>query len=119
MAIADNERFGQSHRQTHSESQMINSETMENKDPAINQHQDDTVNNVNHDYSDQDQEDEKSSEQDDNDTEDPYFQKNAEIAQDLDDDLENKNTSESNNYDSEDSDPDFDQKDTSDLQSDT
>ncbi|MDA6069943.1 hypothetical protein NJT12_09975 [Flavobacterium sp. AC] len=92
MGIADNERFGQSQRQSQSESQMINSETMENKDPAINQHQDDSANNVNHEYSDQD--DKKSSDLEEDDNEDPYFQKNAEIAQDLDDDLENKNTSE-------------------------
>jgi hypothetical protein len=95
MAIDTNENYGHRNRHSQSESQIINSETMENKDPAINQHQDDQSNNVNHNYSNQGLNNKNSSEEEDhdeNDTDDPFFQKNAEIAQDIDDDLENKSS---------------------------
>jgi hypothetical protein len=120
MALADNEKYGHSGRQSQSESQAINSETMETKDPAINQHHDDSSDNVNHEYSDHDLNaaDSSEDEDDDNDTEDPYFQKNAEIARDRDDDLEDKNTSGRDDSDNDYTDPDFDQDDTSDLQND-
>ncbi|MDR7211054.1 hypothetical protein [Flavobacterium piscis] len=110
MAIEPNGNYGRDNRHSQSESQIINSETIENEDPAINQH--DSSDNVNHsNNSDTGLPVKNSSEeesQDDNDLKDPFFQKNADIAQDLDEDLKSAN-------DDEDSDLDFDQKDKSDL----
>jgi len=71
----------------------INSETMEKKDPAINQHQDDSsrYSHKSDDYESNGFSNSKdNSDENENDTSDPFFQKNAEIAQDLDDDLKEK-----------------------------
>lgn len=67
------------HAADHSASDSINSETMEKKDPAINQHQN---NSQRHKHTPEFERDEN-----ENDTSDPFFQKNAPIAQDLDEDL--------------------------------
>jgi len=67
------------HAADHSASDSINSETMERKDPAINQHENDSQR---HKHTPEFERDE-----DENDTSDPFFQKNASIAQDLDEDL--------------------------------
>lgn len=76
------------HRNSRSDNEGIISETMETKDPAINQHQDDssrTKYRTDTDTTlDSDREQEIS---DENDHIDPDFQKNADIAQDLDEDL--------------------------------
>jgi len=66
----------------------INSETMENKDPAINQHQNDSDRHT-HTSTHYESENSHSYQSDDqqNDPSDPFFQKNAPIAQDLDNDL--------------------------------
>lgn len=68
------------HAADHSASESINSETMEKKDPAINQHENDSQR---HKHTPEYYE----REENENDTSDPFFQKNAPIAQDLDEDL--------------------------------
>lgn len=75
------------HRNSRSDNEAINSETMENKDPAINQHQNDSSST--HRYSDDHNFDRDESDKDDD--FDPYFQKNSDIAQDLDEDLKKEN----------------------------
>jgi len=74
----------------HSASDSINSELMEKKDPAINQHENDSQRHKHtpdHYEEEENVSDSLSSEKEENDTSDPYFQKNASIAQDLDEDL--------------------------------
>jgi len=94
----------------HSASDAINSETMETKDPAINQHQNDSQRHKHtpdH-FEDEDEvSDSFSSEENENDTSDPYFQKNASIAQDLDEDLKDEDEDKDDDEDDED-DEDFD-----------
>ncbi len=68
------------HRNSRIDTEGITSETMENKDPAINQHQN-VPSNADK-YSNSDKKD-----ADKNDEKDPYFQKNSSIAKDLDEDL--------------------------------
>ncbi|MDP5199058.1 hypothetical protein [Flavobacterium sp. DG2-3] len=80
------------HAADHSASDSINSETMEKKDPAINQHEDSSQR---HKYSEDHFESDDNtvnhhSEENTNDTSDPFFQKNAPIAQDLDEELKNE-----------------------------
>ncbi|GGF22308.1 hypothetical protein [Flavobacterium limi] len=73
------------HAADHSASDSINSEIMEKKDPAINQHQDESHRHKHMpEYEDSD---DISANKKENDTSDPFFQKNAPIAQDLDEDL--------------------------------
>ncbi|KAF2342592.1 hypothetical protein [Flavobacterium tistrianum] len=72
------------HAADHSASDSINSETMEKKDPAINQHENESQR---HKHTPEFQE----REENENDTSDPFFQKNAPIAQDLDEDLKSDN----------------------------
>ncbi|QSW89267.1 hypothetical protein J0383_00280 [Flavobacterium endoglycinae] len=67
----------------------INSETMEKKDPAINQHQNESDRHSHIPHHDEDSISEHSDEKE-NDTSDPFFQKNASIAQDLDEDLKDE-----------------------------
>ncbi|MBS7231547.1 hypothetical protein KHA90_10985 [Flavobacterium psychroterrae] len=92
MIQASNEKYGHAGRISNREDESIHSETMETKDPAINQHR--TTGSDTEEYS-SDREDNferkntSDRNNDENDTEDPYFQKNAEIAKDLDDDLKN------------------------------
>ena len=72
----------------HSATDAINSQTVEKKDPAINQHWDESQR---HKYSEDHFEsdtDDNQSNSDENDTFDPYFQKNAPIAQDLDEEFD-------------------------------
>lgn len=78
------------HAADHSASDSINSETMEKKDPAINQHQNESQR---HKHTPEYQE----REENENDTSDPFFQKNAPIAQDLDEDLKGENDDEFDN----------------------
>ena len=68
------------HAADHSASDSINSETMEKKDPAINQHENESQR---HKHTPEFEEREEK----ENDTSDPFFQKNAPIAQDLDEEL--------------------------------
>jgi hypothetical protein len=73
-------------RNSRSDNEAINSETMENKDPAINKHQDDSSDDrytKDHTF-----ENDDSEKEDDFDT---YFQKNSDIAQDLDEELKKDN----------------------------
>jgi hypothetical protein len=78
------------HRNSRSDNEGIVSETMETKDPAINQHQNDSSDSsdyeTDHSYGDSD-----GKHLSENDDTDPYFQKNSDIAQDLDEDLKNDN----------------------------
>lgn len=74
------------HAADHAASDSINSETMEKKDPAINQHQNDSDRHKHMPDHYEDNEDVFNSHEE-NDTSDPFFQKNAPIAQDLDEDL--------------------------------
>jgi hypothetical protein len=75
------------HRNSRSDNEAINSETMETKDPAINQHQTDSSGDrYSKDYT--SDSDNKSDRDEDS---DPYFQKNSNIAQDLDEDLKKDN----------------------------
>lgn len=74
------------HRNSRSDNEGIISETMETKDPAINQHQTDSSGdryNTDHNFDDRESDKEENS--------DPYFQKNSDIAQDLDEDLKKDN----------------------------
>ena len=74
------------HRNSRSDNEAINSETMETKDPAINQHQTDSSDDrYSTDYT------SDSDNKSDKDDSDPYFQKNSNIAQDLDEDLKKDN----------------------------
>ncbi|WP_281233992.1 hypothetical protein [Flavobacterium gelatinilyticum] len=85
--------YDQEDRRYYAAEDPINSELMEKKDPAINQHEDTSDRTR---YRDEDSyestdkrdfEDENKHLNKDNDTSDPFFQKNAPIAQDLDDEL--------------------------------
>lgn len=74
------------HRNSRSDNEGIISETMETKDPAINQHQTDSSGdryNTDPNFDDRESDKEENS--------DPYFQKNSDIAQDLDEDLKKDN----------------------------
>ncbi|MBZ4041056.1 hypothetical protein [Flavobacterium hibisci] len=74
------------HRNSRSDNEGIISETMETKDPAINQHQTDSSGdryNTDHNFDDRESDKEENF--------DPYFQKNSDIAQDLDEDLKKDN----------------------------
>ncbi|WP_456314408.1 hypothetical protein [Pseudomonas shirazensis] len=78
------------HRNSRSDNEGIISETMETKDPAINQHE----NSSNSDRYDSDHsftENSDNKNEDQNEDIDPNFQKNSKIAQDLDEDLKNDN----------------------------
>lgn len=75
------------HRNSRSDNEAINSETMETKDPAINQHQTDSSGDR---YS-KDHTFDSNKESDKEEDFDPYFQKNSSIAQDLDEDLKKDN----------------------------
>lgn len=77
------------HRNSRSDNEAINSETMENKDPAINQHQNDS--STNNTYSKDHTLGRNNSDNEKEEDFDPYFQKNSDIAQDLDEDLKNDN----------------------------
>ncbi|WP_343697916.1 hypothetical protein [Flavobacterium sp.] len=82
------------HAADHSASESINSETMEKKDPAINQHENDSQRHKHTpEYHDR--------EENENDTDDPFFQKNAEIAQDLDEDLKSKDKDDDDDFDND------------------
>ncbi|WP_426485229.1 hypothetical protein [Flavobacterium sp. 2] len=77
----------------HSASDSINSETMEKNDPAINQHENDSQRHKHTpEYNER--------EENENDTSDPFFQKKAPIAQDLDEDLK-KEEEEDNDFDND------------------
>ncbi|WP_125721350.1 hypothetical protein [Flavobacterium ustbae] len=80
------------HAADHSASDSINSETMEKKDPAINQHQNESQR---HKHTPEYQE------RDENDTSDPFFQKNAPIAQDLDEDLKDDDDDDDDVFDND------------------
>jgi len=74
------------HRNSRSDNEGIISETMETKDPAINQHQTDSSGdryNTDHNFDDRESDKEENF--------DPYFQKNTDIAQYLDEDLKKDN----------------------------
>ncbi|WP_394772886.1 hypothetical protein [Flavobacterium sp.] len=90
MIQASNEKYGHAGRTSNRDDESIHSETMETKDPAINQHR---TTGSDEGYSEREDNFERKNTSDqnneENDTEDPYFQKNADIAQDLDDDLKN------------------------------
>ncbi|KAF2516959.1 hypothetical protein [Flavobacterium foetidum] len=77
MALENNRNYGRDDRNFNSGDPII-SETMETQDPAINQHKS-TGRSYDSDLNERDREN-----HDENDTSDPHFQKNAEIAQDLD-----------------------------------
>jgi hypothetical protein len=118
MAIDNNGNYGQENHNSQSESQAINSETMENKSPAINQHKDDSADNVNHEYSNHSLAKNQTEGESQGDDDINDFQKNAEIAQDLDDDLQDGNPFDSRNLDHEDHVyEDLDEKNKSDLKS--
>ncbi|WP_163397271.1 hypothetical protein [Flavobacterium fluviatile] len=77
------------HAADHSASDSINSEIMEKKDPAINQHQDESHRHKHMPEYYDDNDNVSADHKKENDTSDPFFQKNAPIAQDLDEDLKN------------------------------
>lgn len=82
----------------HSASDSINSELLEKKDPAVNQHENESHRHKHTpEYS--GNEDEGSTLRDENDTSDPYFQKNATIAQDLDEDLKDDDDDDEKDFD--------------------
>jgi hypothetical protein len=76
------------HRNSRSDTEGIISETMETKDPAINQHQNDSSHREEYQTDHYESADQNLNENDDT---DPYFQKNSDIAQDLDEDLKDDN----------------------------
>lgn len=78
-------------RKSRSDNESIKSETMETKDAAINQHQSSQPSD--RDQYNQIKDDTKSNKEmvDDNEDIDPNFQKNSSIAQDLDEELKDKN----------------------------
>lgn len=118
MIHDNNENYGQSGRNFQSENEEITSETIEKKDPAINQHHDDSLNRNQNSGNQYDIDRSQNEDADDNEETDPYFQKNAEIAQDLDNELKNDDDpddEEDLNEDLEDNDEDFDRSDRSDL----
>jgi hypothetical protein len=118
MIHENNENYGQSGRNFQSENEEITSETIEKKDPAINQHHDDSLNRNQNSGNQYDIDRSQNEDGDDNEETDPYFQKNAEIAQDLDNELKNDDDpddEEDLNEDLEDNDEDFDRSDRSDL----
>jgi len=118
MIHDNNENYGQSGRNFQSENEEITSETIEKKDPAINQHHDDSLNRNQNSGNQYDIDRSQNEDGDDNEETDPYFQKNAEIAQDLDNELKNDDDpddEEDLNEDLEDNDEDFDRSDRSDL----
>lgn len=73
------------HRNSRSDNEAINSETMENKDPAINQHQNNYESREPYTHNPEDQN------LDDNDDINPDFQKNSNRTIDAEKDLSNKN----------------------------
>lgn len=75
------------HAADHSASDSINSELMEKKDPAINQHEDESQRHKHMPEYYENEDEASTAHKDENDTSDPFFQKNASIAQDLDEDL--------------------------------
>ncbi|OCB73602.1 hypothetical protein B0A79_18675 [Flavobacterium piscis] len=118
MIHDNNENYGQNGRNFQSENEEITSETIEKKDPAINQHHDDSLNRNQNSGNQYDIDRSQNEDADDNEETDPYFQKNAEIAQDLDNELKNDNDpddEEDLDEDLEDNDEDFDRSDRSDL----
>lgn len=118
MIHDNNENYGQSGRNFQSENEEITSETIEKKDPAINQHHDDSLNRNQNSGNQYDIDRSQNEDGDDNEETDPYFQKNAEIAQDLDNELKNDDDpddEEDLDEDLEDNDEDFDRSDRSDL----
>lgn len=118
MIHDNNENYGQSGRNFQSENEEITSETIEKKDPAINQHHDDSLNRNQNSGNQYDIDRSQNEDAEDNEETDPYFQKNAEIAQDLDNELKNDDDpddEEDLNEDLEDNDEDFDRSDRSDL----
>jgi len=118
MIHDNNENYGQNGRNFQSENEEITSETIEKKDPAINQHHDDSLNRNQNSGNQYDIDRSQNEDADDNEETDPYFQKNAEIAQDLDNELKNDDDpddEEDLNEDLEDNDEDFDRSDRSDL----
>ena len=114
MIHDNNENYGQSGRNFQSENEEITSETIEKKDPAINQHHDDSLNRNQNSGNQYDIDRSQNEDGDDNKETDPYFQKNAEIAQDLDNELKNDEDP-NKEEDLEDNDEDFDRSDRSDL----
>jgi len=118
MIHDNNENYGQSGRNFQSENEEITSETIEKKDPAINQHHDDSLNRNQNSGNQYDIDRSQNEDGEDNEETDPYFQKNAEIAQDLDNEFKNDDDpddEEDLNEDLEDNDEDFDRSDRSDL----
>lgn len=118
MIHDNNENYGQSGRSFQSQNEEITSETIEKKDPAINQHHDDSLNRNQNSGNQYDIDRSQNEDGDDNEEADPYFQKNAEIAQDLDNELKNDDDpddEEDLDEDLEDNDEDFDRNDRSDL----
>ena len=118
MIHDNNENYGQGGRNFQSEKEEITSETIEKKDPAINQHHDDSLNRNQNSGNQYDIDRSQNEDAEDNEETDPYFQKNAEIAQDLDNELKNDDDpddEEDLNEDLEDNDEDFDRSDRSDL----
>lgn len=122
MIHDNNENYGQSGRNFQSENEEITSETIEKKDPAINQHHDDSLNRNQNSGNQYDIDRSQNEDAEDNEETDPYFQKNAEIAQDLDNEFKNdddpddeEDLNEDLNEDLEDNDEDFDRNDRSDL----
>ncbi|MBP1225476.1 hypothetical protein [Flavobacterium sp. 1355] len=79
------------HRNSRSDNEGIVSETMETKDPAINQHQNDSSGRRDYETDNSYENSDRKHLSENDDTDDPYFQKNSNIAQDLDEDLKNDN----------------------------
>jgi hypothetical protein len=112
--------INRNHRQNGSDNEII-SETMEKKDPAINQHQSGRSSHLDHSDADHNFDTEKSSQQgnNENDTNDPYFQKNAPIAQDLlGDDDNDPNRRTLDEYDANTDEPEDDELEDEDLDDD-
>jgi hypothetical protein len=108
--------INRNHGQNGSDNEII-SETMEKKDPAINQHQS-GGSGLSHSHTDHNLDTEKSSQQEnnENDTNDPYFQKNAPIAQDLlGDDDNDPNRRTLDEYDANTDEPEDDELEDEDL----
>ncbi|SHG31043.1 hypothetical protein [Flavobacterium defluvii] len=98
MARDNYDNYDQEDHAYYAADDSIHSETMEQKDPAINQHQD---NSNRHSYSSDHFERSSDNDSDENDTSDPYFQKNAPIAQDLDDELKGKESDSDDEFDND------------------
>lgn len=105
MIEKTNENFGRKDHGFHSKEQQINSETMENKDPAINQHQE--YGSGTNSYSERDNYSNQSDSQNDSDNNN---RKEQDLQPELDKDLDDELDKELDEF----SDKDFDQKDKSD-----